>query len=223
MGVFNKHVGNILNKMGSDGTISGPAFQQLRTGLGTLSNSTDSGVKFYGGQIADALNNALDRSVSPEDADALALARTQYRRLKQIEPAINPDDTISPGKLFNGIDTKRNAGQLIYGQGDQQLLRLAQAGKNILGERTPNSGTPQRIAAMPATGGAIGATAELAEGHPEEAGKGALYGVLAPLAARTILEHPEWVLNPGTAATRTIAGGASRAFASPMLDSLNQQ
>jgi hypothetical protein len=209
MGVINKHLNNILNKVGDDGTISGPAFQQIRTALGNLSNNQDGGVKYAAKQITGALNDALTRSVSPEDAHALATARTQYQWLKHIEPAIGEDGNISPSKLYNSIDSKRNAGQSIYGNGDQRLLTLAAAGKKVIGAHTPNSGSIGRLAGM----AALGAGSEAVEGNvdAEHLAKGAAMGVAAPLAIRAVIDNPGLVNNAAVRGARSGIASAARA------------
>ena len=76
---------------------------------------------------------------------ALALARKQYRALKQIEPAIDARGDISPLKLINSMMQKKNRNQALYGAGDQSLMDLARAAKTVLPDSLGNSGTAERL------------------------------------------------------------------------------
>jgi hypothetical protein len=129
---LNRQIGNVLNKVQDDGTISGPAFQQLRTNAGLLSSDSNGSLRMLGGQLTKALDDSFGRSVAPEDEAAWNTARQQYSRLQTIKNAVGDNDLISPQALAQKIDTVDNTGLTVFGKGDQTLWNLAKNGKQVL-------------------------------------------------------------------------------------------
>jgi hypothetical protein len=129
---LNRQIGNVMNKVEQDGTISGPAFQQLRTNAGLLSDDSNGTLRMLGGQLTKALDESFGRSVAPEDATAWQTARQQYGRMQTIKKAIGDNDLISPHALAQKIDTVDNTGLTVFGKGDQTLWNLAKNGKQVL-------------------------------------------------------------------------------------------
>jgi len=131
------------------GAIDGKAYQNLRTSLGKLSAQTQvPGLADLAGELREVLDDALQRSTRKQDLMDLRAARTDYRRLKQIEGSIDELGQISPSKLANSMSGKSNRRAAIYGRGDQELVRLARAAKAILPDKFPNSGTTARFMAQ---------------------------------------------------------------------------
>lgn len=193
-GVVRRQLDTLLDKatMNVD-QIDGKAYQNFKTGLDRISQGQDQSKGYFARQIREALDDALERSASPEDVAALRMARTMYRRLKQIEGAVATDESghISASKLANSIATKKNAAQAKLGRGDQTLVRLAKAGKQVLPEPTANSGTPARLLAQFALPGALGVAGGLASDDPMTGVKLATATYVLPkLAARTIQPGP---------------------------------
>jgi hypothetical protein len=193
-GVIRNQVEEILNKaVQGNGAIDGAAYQNTKTMLDRISMGQDQSIAHYARQLREVLDSALQRSASGTDYQALKVARQQYRALKQIEPAIAADSSgnISAAKLANSLGTKRNAAQSKYGKGNQDLVKLAKAGKEILPQRMPNSGTTARAAAQLLAPGLIAGGANFAStGDPSEALKMAAAGVVAPRIARSVLQNP---------------------------------
>jgi hypothetical protein len=174
--VINRQLEEVFTKaQEGDGKIIGKAYQNIKSSLDRIIKGGDS-KGYWAGQMKDAIEEALQRSASKEDLQALKTARAQYRRMKQIEGAIDNEGggIISPAKLSNALGTKANRAQSKYGRGDQELVVLAQAGKKLLPDKFPNSGTPARIAAQLVAPGAIGLGAGYASG---DAGAGLATGV----------------------------------------------
>lgn len=141
-----KQIRNLADK-GASGVIDGRAAQNARTSLGRLSISANPSTKYVAGRIREALDEALERSApTKQDAARVQAARDKYRAMKQIEDAVanSPEGNISPAKLFNVLAQKRNRNQTIYGAGEQGLVDLARAGKQLLREPVANSGTATR-------------------------------------------------------------------------------
>lgn len=224
MGPVRANMNNIVQSAADNqGVIPGTVYQKLRSNLGALSKNPKYAPVM--GDIQEALDDAFQRSTSPEDQQALVTARQQYRAMKQIEGAIDPSTgDISPGKLLGQINTKANRNQSLYGRGDQTLVDLAKAGKNVLAPHNPNSGTARRLAGMAAMGAVAGGGDELLHGDPTEALKVAAVGAALPFAGRQLVENPslvkgamKWnnspVLKGATdAATRAAATGVPAAI-----------
>ena len=144
-------IDNILGA-GSSGTIDGKGYQQLtRTGapLDRAQSAADPNVRYYAGQIRDALDDAFQRSAAPEDQEALGRARGQYRAMKTIEDLVEKKTSghIDPNLLMGQVRTASSrfdpsTGGMAY-TGGGALGDLARIGKQFLGPQ-PNSGTADR-------------------------------------------------------------------------------
>jgi hypothetical protein len=126
--------------------IDGREAQSSRAALGRLQQSQNTSVKHWAGEVKEILDDAFERTASPEDAAAMRQVRADVQKLDKIEPAIGENGIISPGRLYQKLSEKRNARQMKYGQGDQSLVQLAKAAKDVLPEKLGNSGTPARHA-----------------------------------------------------------------------------
>jgi hypothetical protein len=201
-GVVRRQLDNILQKA-TDGVdqIDGKAYQSIKTSLDRLSLGQDQSKGHYARVIREALDDSLQRSASAEDVAALKVARAQYRRMKQIESAVSTDEGghISAAKLANSLGTKRNAAQSKYGKGDQSLVSLAKAGKEILPEPTPNSGTPARLLAQLALPGALGIAGGLTSDDP-------MTGVKLAAATYLIPKLASGAVRPGPITNYLAAG-----------------
>lgn len=200
------------------GYIPGKALQNAHSSLGRLESGQDTALGHWAGELSDVLESALQRTVSPEDTAALAKLRFQYKAMKQIQSAIDDSDQISPAKLVNAIDTKRNANQTVFGQGDQSLYSLAKAGKQVITPQTPNSGTVKRLVGMSAAADALGTLGAFATGniHAGFAGALSLAGIgISQQAAKVLVQNPtaarvfsQWASSKLLANTRNIINKA---------------
>jgi hypothetical protein len=193
MGPVHANLNNIVQSAANNGgVIPGTVYQKLRSILGALSKNPKYAPIMH--DVQEALDDAFQRSTAPEDQAALATARQQYRAMKQIEGAVDPSTgDISPAKLLTQINTKANRNQSLYGKGDQTLVDLAKAGKNVLAPHNPNSGTARRLAGMAAMGAVAGGGDELLHGDPKEAAKIAVAGAALPWVGRQLVENPKIV------------------------------
>jgi hypothetical protein len=142
LGPIKAHVSDILsNAAKNDGQLDGVFYQKVRTSLRTLSK--DPRYAPFAHDMQDVVDDALERS-NPEDAAALTGARQQYRKLMQIEPAIDSNGNIGVLPLMRSLMNKSNRNQAIYGRGDQSLMGLAKAARQIIPENLANSGTAER-------------------------------------------------------------------------------
>lgn len=141
---FLKNVDDLLNAVDENGVINGDRFNRIRSLLSKLSRSP--GVGGSARELEDAMLGALERT-HPGQKAVLRDAVDQWRNLRTIETAIGKgtERYISPRILSNAMATQRNRAMSVYGQGgDQGLVQLAQAGRSVLPEVLPNSGTNPR-------------------------------------------------------------------------------
>ena len=136
---------NILSKLDKNDTISGDAYQRIRTIAADLGrNPALAGVSK---QLRESIDSALERSAGPEAAAAIKQARKQYRNLLRIMESVGTTETgdISIPKLAAATSTKRERGAALMGRGDADLARLARSAMTMR-EAFPQSGTAPRTA-----------------------------------------------------------------------------
>jgi hypothetical protein len=211
----------------NNGAIPGNVYQNLTKrgeSLDVLQGNRSTTTGQLGGQIRDTLDDAFQRSASPEDAAALQQARTQYKALKTVEPLTMRADTpggatpstgdVSPAALLGRVSQQyKNAPRA--GLGDIPLKDLGQIGQRFLKE-PGSSGTAERsgIQGMMEHGGQLAAgLGAAAMGH--EAGMplhvtipSMAAALIAPPVIGSVLRSPSLVnravngaqLSPGTQA-----------------------
>lgn len=204
----------ILPQFGTLGEIEGNQYQALtRKGapLDRLMNNGNPNVKFYAGQIREALDGALERSAPPDLVGELRQARSQYKAMKTIEDLAAKSTTgdISPAALMQAV--QRSYGNSVAYQGGGALGDIARIGQRFLKE-PPSSGTAERLAAKDTlgnlakagqmAGGVAGAAMGLNHFAPQIAA--AAPGAIGPAIA-------------GTAATFGASRLASQVLRSPAL------
>ncbi|ACK52018.1 hypothetical protein Msil_3109 [Methylocella silvestris BL2] len=138
--------------------------------------------------VRDAMDAAMRRSISPQDARAWDDARQRYGDMKTLEKAMGgageqtAQGVLSPMKLRAAASAgNAKAG---YVRGNSDLGELARAGETVLAP-LPQSGTAPRQAVMHSlqSGGAVGAALS---GHPIAAAA----GVIGPAVAGRALMSP---------------------------------
>ena len=146
-------ISNILDTATkNNGQLDGQAYQQLtRAGspLSRAESAADPNVRYYAGQVRDALDGAFQRSAAPEDQAALGKARGQWRAMKTIEDLVekSPDGNLSPALLMGQVRNASNrfdgsTGGMAY-TGGGALGDLARIGQAFL-KPSPNSTTADR-------------------------------------------------------------------------------
>jgi hypothetical protein len=185
---------DIIHHAQQSGTMPGPQYQEMRSRLSRQSyglRQSDPTLSETLGDMRDALDNAMRRSITPADRQAWDTARQQYGAQRTIENAasrageVTAEGQITPANLRNEVSA-RNRGQYARGQGD--FAELARAGAGVMSP-LPNSGTGQRVAVntlATALGGGAGAFS-----GPPGAVAGALAGAAAPAAmGRLLMSRP---------------------------------
>ena len=191
------------------GEIPGQVAYGIKKDLDRMSSTADTTQNYYARQARSALMNGINDSLSPTDQAAFSQARGQFANMKRIEPALDKSGTgeVSPSILANVMAQKANRSASIYGQGPQDMVTLAQAGKQILPDQTPNSGTTARLMAAFLPGAAVAAGTQLATGDPMEAAKYGIGVMGLPKMAQWALNNPAVV----NALSRGVTNPAARA------------
>lgn len=173
------------------GKIDGKFYHVLRQDLGALQSTPN--VSPLATEMLNGLDNAFQQSAGGAKAEQFKQARRLWRNMKIVESSIDETGNISAPKLANTFGTKRNRLAGTYGKGDSsvvELAKLAKAGKAVLQDKYPNSGTASRAAAQVMLPAAIGGGIGYAqEGDLSGAAKYAGGAVLAPMAIQSALKN----------------------------------
>lgn len=212
--VLNKQLDNVMGKFADD-VIDGRTYQALtRKGspLDRAQQSNDPNIRFYAGQIREALDGALERSAPADVLEDLQLARRQWKAMKTVEPLAEKGATgdVSPALLMNAA--RQSYGGMAYGQGSD-LVDLARIGQQFLKE-APSSGTAERtwMHNLLIGGGAGGGAAGLA------LNPGAIpFAVGGALGSAALARGTAALLRNKTIANRMIEGGIGDRAAPNML------
>jgi hypothetical protein len=176
---------NVLSAFSQgNGRITGHAYQTLtQTGgpLDTLVNSTDPTTAAFGMRIRNALDDAFQRSATPQDQAALTQARQQYRALKTVQPLVEQRGAtgdINPNALKQRVIAQStrfdpSTGGFAY-TGGGAMGDLANIG-SIFFSPSADSGTAARNIVL---GGLLGGGVGSVMSHP-----GVLAGTAATLLA----------------------------------------
>lgn len=159
-GVVRRQLDNVMKNVDSAGDITGQTYGNLihkGSALDSALSSTNANVRNYASQIRDALRDSLQRSITPEEAEAYRTARTQYKNLKTVEPLTTRADTqggprpsvgdISPAALQAAVTS--SYGRTSYaraGHGDIPLIDLARIGQFM--KEPPNPGSHMRTSML---------------------------------------------------------------------------
>lgn len=190
---------DILQKLEVGDTISGEAYQNIRSNAATLAKNNPQLTETTR-QLREAIDSALERTAGGADAAALKTARKQYRNLMKVEDSIAANELgdISVPKLAAATSRKGERAAALRNRGDAELARLARSAATVR-ETFPQSGTAQRAALQTLGGtlipglGAAGYSAaqgnELSEAAMFGLAGGAL-GVATPLAMSRAFRSP---------------------------------
>jgi hypothetical protein len=190
--IIKKIVDDIINKASANKSmLTGEQYQAQKKLLDRLT-AQNSNISSYAQELKEVLLSGLKNSIkNPEDIALLRTTNKQYGNMKKIEDVVlkDPQGNISPSLLSNSLATKskRNA---IYAE-DNELANLARAGKDILQNKTPNSGTIARLSAQAAPALVGGALYGAYQGDLKSAAEGAALGYAAPKLAQAILRNPK--------------------------------
>jgi hypothetical protein len=184
-------VNDVINKASQNRSLlTGEQYQAQKEILDKLS-AQGGAMSLFAQEVKETLLSGLKNSIkNPEDIALLKTTNKQYGNMKKIEDVTlkDPQGNVSPSLLSNSLATKgkRNA---IYAE-DNELAKLARAGKDILQNKTPNSGTIARLSAQAAPALVGGAVYGAYQGDIKSAAEGAALGYAAPKLAQMLLKNP---------------------------------
>lgn len=182
----------------NNGVLDGRTYTSLRSRLGALGRSASNSERqdaYYG--IQRALDDAMERNMSPDDVEMFRNARREYRDFIVIEQAATGAGEnaamglISPAQLRQATVSKHGRRNYARGQGD--FPELARAGVSTM-TPLPQSGTAPRNAVrnlMMAGPSILGAGVGGSVAHIPGAIAGAAAGAAIPsVVARAMLSRP---------------------------------
>lgn len=141
-------IDHILSTVDKDGNISGKSYQALTAKNSPLSRgmaSESSNVRQFVGELKDVLDDALQRSATPQDAADLRKARLQYKNLmtvKDLATKASPEGEISPALLLNAV-RKSYKNMAFTGAGD--IGDLGAIGSDFLKESGSSNTTERNL------------------------------------------------------------------------------
>lgn len=146
-------VNDVLDRVVSqsqNGVLPGRAFQSIDSQIGrAMGTGGEKAIPL--GDLQDALREAMQAGMSPQDAQAWAQARAQWRDMRTIEPLVAKDSVegnISPAQLLGRVTANR-AGKSAMATGTRgDLGDLAAIGQRFVKQTVPDSGTARRNLAL---------------------------------------------------------------------------
>jgi len=227
--IINNVVDDLISRLGNhNGILPGTEYQAIRSDLSLAARSTSNPAlsgAFKG--IRNALDNAMDRSITPADAGKWKELRRQYGNYKTIQRASvgGGEDAgfgiISPARLRMAASSGNREG---FSTGASDFTKLAKAGQAMM-TPMPQSGTAPRARmyqiATSLSPHLVGASAGSAYGAKEGGLSGALAGAAAGaalprVAGSILLSKPVQTYLTNQAFSKT-ASPQARAFASLLL------
>ena len=150
--IVQKQINNIVQKAEEQGGgLHGEQYKSIKKVLDKLSGGRDTDVGSYARELKETLLDGLTRTAKAtgNEADVKLLKETnrQYSNMKKIEDVVlkDPQGNVSPSLLNNSLATKGK--RYSFYQDDPELAKLASAGKMVLDQKLPNSGTMARMLA----------------------------------------------------------------------------
>ncbi len=166
---FNRIIQNEIIGRIKNGAITSDGLKAAESNLGSIARgsmkSPDYDSRMMGAAIQEAqsvLRNMVERT-SPSNAAELKAVNTGWANFMRPQRAASSlgaeSGVFTPAQLQNAVkslDSSRNKGA--FARGDALMQDLSEAGKNVLGNKLPDSGTPYRHALQAAVGAVAGHT-----------------------------------------------------------------
>lgn len=127
------------------GVLRGEAYQNIRSEMGEMLKSADGPTTQVLVDLREALDDAVERNMSPQLLEAWQVVRSRYRNLVDITDAVtrsaeNATGVISPANLRGALTRSNRRG---YARGAGDLSELARSGEAAMSP-LPQSGTAPR-------------------------------------------------------------------------------
>lgn len=185
-------------------TIPGTAYQALDSQLGNIMRGGGTSAH-YVGRVQQAIREAMDQSISPDDAAAWRQLRTEYGNRKTLEPLVSNsnDGPISPQRVMGAVTNTRSAKERMASGTRGELGELARIGQRM--KEPPSSGTSERTVMAALMGG--GAVVDPVTGGLTAIGLNALArGMDSRMLARYMMrQNPGMTLEAAEAVIRRSA------------------
>lgn len=191
--IVQSYLSDIMN---SGGKITGNAYQQARSQLSQQARSLSTTDSFTAGAlrtIRNALDDAAERSLPETKQGAWKTLNRQYANYKILQKAASSvskdslEGLIPPTALNRAVEVA-NKTKSQKGYGD--LYELSRAGRSVLPDSVPNSGTAQRQWAQALLGGGVGLGTYGVTQDPETALAAGAGAIALPKAAQYLLNTP---------------------------------
>ena len=154
---FNRFVSNEVNPMfQGQSAMTGETFKRLQgritEKIQQTSASTDADQRLLSGaykELGEQLNQLSVRT-NPQVADRLTAINTGYANFKRLQRASSSvaaeDGVFSPAMLHNAVKAAdRSKDKARFAEGNALMQDLSGAGKTLLHNKVPNSGTAERL------------------------------------------------------------------------------
>lgn len=163
----------VLDRMTPAGTMSGETLKTVESELGRLSKGYRGDASFDKRQLGDAiaelqatLRRGLERS-NPELAQDLKSVNQGYANYARIRDAAarqgSNNGVVTPAQLAAAVRAgDKTVGKGAYATGNAMMQDLADAGKDVLVSKYPDSGTAGRLIAGTLAGGGLSAVSPAA-------------------------------------------------------------
>lgn len=153
---------NELVNRAKNGTLTPDALKAAESNLGEVARGYARSADYDQRMLGRALENAqgalremVERQAPAEASAALRAANAGWAAFKRIQRAAGAigaeDGVFTPAQLQNAVKAlDRSKDKAQFAGGSALMQDLSEAGKKVLSNKVPNSGTPERVAAMAA-------------------------------------------------------------------------
>lgn len=178
----------IGERLANNGVLSGDNLKAAQAGMRNQAEGFATATDGYQRQLGQALKQAeqelrdLVMRSNPSKAAELAKINEGYANFKRLQRAAASvaaeDGIFTPAQLQNAVKAAdKSKDKARFAQGDAMMQDLTDAGKAVLSQRVPDSGTPMRSVVAALGGAGVGGV--VAPGATLTAGLGALLGTAA--------------------------------------------
>lgn len=205
------------NNRTNPGNIGGNAYLDLTAKGGPLDDmmqSPDRGIRLGGMWLREAVDDALQRNVAPDQVAAVRELRRQWKNMKTVEPLTVRADTvggatpstgiISPAGLRSVVNQSFGDGVVLQPLGANPLNDLARGSQRFLKEPQESGTTPRAMVGKAVEGGGKallgGFGAYAAEQGQWKELAALLAGLVANRGAQEVMRMPGFVNRPVAAA-----------------------
>lgn len=152
---FNYLMNEVQGSISPNGVITSEGYKMLESSLGSAAKKLGQSQDIYDDKIATAalqlqssLKDMLERQAGP-NAKELQKANAAWANFKRVQRASNSlgadGGSFTPAQLQNAVKAlDKSKDKARFARGDALMQDLSEAGKNILGNKVPNSGTSDR-------------------------------------------------------------------------------